>query len=312
MVALAIGLAVVGALIGAWLVSFAERPPLRRDGADHRGRHPGTQRDAPAGGAGRVQPAARRRRRRQPGAACVSRGVRLRGGRLRRPAGGHRRPANCRPTDPDQATPDAIEVAYEGSVLPAPASNGILGGAGGKQPLDCVGNSFPKTHDDATGDDYWLNDSKFYVADGSLLVPRPGQRRGRGAWCRTSRPCRSPTAWPRRRRARRARARSSTTTSRRLPARRCGPTWCRSTCACRCAAPPRCSTAAVAHAGRLGRLPQRAPHVHRRLPAPHLLHHRRAAEQAAVTVRRALALPRARAPSCPRCGRAGGAREASR
>jgi len=87
-------------------------------------------------------------------------------------------PTNCRPTDPDQATPDALEVAYEGSVLPGAASNGILGGAGAKQPLDCLGNSFPKTHDDATGDDYWLNDSKFYVANGSLWCHGPGNAAG--------------------------------------------------------------------------------------------------------------------------------------
>ncbi len=87
-------------------------------------------------------------------------------------------PANCRPADPDQATPDALEVAYEGSVLAGPASNGILGGPGIKQPLDCLGNSFAKTHDDTTGDDFWLNDSKFYVADGSLWCHGPGNAAG--------------------------------------------------------------------------------------------------------------------------------------
>jgi type IV pilus assembly protein PilW len=87
-------------------------------------------------------------------------------------------PANCQSTSPDQSTPDAFEVAYEGSVLPAKASNGILGGAGTPQPLDCLGNTFPKTHDNATGDDYWLNDSKFYVADGSLYCHGPGNRAG--------------------------------------------------------------------------------------------------------------------------------------
>jgi len=88
-------------------------------------------------------------------------------------------PTNCAPTSPDQATPDSLEVAYEGSVLAAKSSNGILGGTGGSpQPLDCLGNSFPKTHDEATGDDYWLNDSKFYVADGSLYCHGPGNRAG--------------------------------------------------------------------------------------------------------------------------------------
>jgi type IV pilus assembly protein PilW len=86
--------------------------------------------------------------------------------------------ANCGPTNPDQSTPDALEVAYEGSVLPGSASNGILGGAGGQQPLDCLGNSFAKTHDDATGDSYWLNDSKFYVAGGSLYCHGPGNAAG--------------------------------------------------------------------------------------------------------------------------------------
>jgi type IV pilus assembly protein PilW len=87
-------------------------------------------------------------------------------------------PANCRLSDPDQSTPDALEVAYEGSVLPGSASNGILGGSGGQQPLDCLGNSFAKTRDEATGDDYWLNDSKFYVADGSLYCHGPGNAAG--------------------------------------------------------------------------------------------------------------------------------------
>jgi type IV pilus assembly protein PilW len=85
---------------------------------------------------------------------------------------------NCRSSDPDPATSDSVEVAFEGSVLAGKASNGILGGSGGAQPLDCLGNSFAKTHDDATGDDYWLNDSKFYVADGSLHCHGPGNPAG--------------------------------------------------------------------------------------------------------------------------------------
>ena len=85
---------------------------------------------------------------------------------------------NCKPADTDPTAPDALEVAYEGSVLPAKASNGILGGTGGEQPLDCLGNTFAKTHDNATGDDYWLNDSKFYVADGSLHCHGPGNAAG--------------------------------------------------------------------------------------------------------------------------------------
>ncbi|MEP6502379.1 MAG: PilW family protein [Betaproteobacteria bacterium] len=85
-------------------------------------------------------------------------------------------PANCEPTHPDQATSDTLEVAYEGSVMPGPASNGILG-SGGKEPLDCLGNAFAKTHDEANGD-YWLNDSKFYVANGSLECHGPGNAAG--------------------------------------------------------------------------------------------------------------------------------------
>jgi len=85
---------------------------------------------------------------------------------------------NCQAVSPDSSAADTIEVAYEGSVLPGKSSNGILGGAGAQQPLDCLGNSFAKTHDDATGDDYWLNDSKFYVAEGSLYCHGPGSRAG--------------------------------------------------------------------------------------------------------------------------------------
>ena len=87
-------------------------------------------------------------------------------------------PLNCKPAGADPAAADALEVAHEGSVLAGPASNGILSSTGIKQPLDCLGNSFAKTHDDATGDDYWLDDSKFYVADGSLWCHGPGSAAG--------------------------------------------------------------------------------------------------------------------------------------
>jgi len=87
-------------------------------------------------------------------------------------------PANCKPGVADADAPDSLEVAYEGSVLPAKSSNGILGGSDGQQPLDCLGNSFAKTHDAATGDDYFLDDSKFYVADGSLYCHGPGNAAG--------------------------------------------------------------------------------------------------------------------------------------
>jgi len=177
MVALAIGLAVVGALIAAYLSSFAS------------GRHSDAvvQITEDATLALNVM-------RQQVAQAGFSQphGVGEGGGlvlhRFRAVAGCEAAsfadlqasittPANCQATSPDRATPDAFEVAYEGSVLPAKASNGILGGAG-TQPLDCLGNTFPKTHDDATGDDYWLNDSKFYVADGSLNCHGPGNRAG--------------------------------------------------------------------------------------------------------------------------------------
>ena len=85
---------------------------------------------------------------------------------------------NCRPGDRDPDASDALEVAFEASVLPGQASNGVLGGMDGAQPLDCLGNSFPKTHDDITGDDFWLDDSKFYVADGSLHCHGPGHAAG--------------------------------------------------------------------------------------------------------------------------------------
>jgi type IV pilus assembly protein PilW len=73
--------------------------------------------------------------------------------------------------------PDAIEIAYEASMPGASASNGILGGSTGDQPLDCLGNSFPVTHDGANGD-YYLQDSKFYVSGGSLYCHGPGNAAG--------------------------------------------------------------------------------------------------------------------------------------
>jgi type IV pilus assembly protein PilW len=86
--------------------------------------------------------------------------------------------ANCAPAAGDASASDSLEVAYEASVLPAGSSNGILGGASAPQPLDCLGNTFALTHDAATGDDYWLVDSKFYVADGALHCHGPGNRGG--------------------------------------------------------------------------------------------------------------------------------------
>ena len=86
-------------------------------------------------------------------------------------------PANCAPASTDPSASDTLEVAYERSVLPGPSSNGILGGSGGREPLDCLGNTFPKTADAANGD-YWLDDSKFFVANGSLECHGPGNAAG--------------------------------------------------------------------------------------------------------------------------------------
>ena len=179
MVALAIGLAVVSALTAAYLASFAsgrhtdaivqitEDAALALNVMRQQVAQAGFSQPhgAGAGGGGMVLhafPAI---------AGCeaanfVDLQVGIRGG------------DNCKSSDPDPAISDSLEVAYEGSVLPGKASNGILGGTGSAQPLDCIGNSFPKTHDDATGDDYWLNDSKFYVADGSLYCHGPGNVAG--------------------------------------------------------------------------------------------------------------------------------------
>ena len=177
MVALAIGLAVVGALVAAYLASFAS------------GRHTDaivqiTEDAALAlnvmrqqvAQAGYSQP-----RGTGAGAMVLHRFPAISGCEAANFAdlGASILAAdNCRRSDTDPATPDSLEVAFEGSVLAGKASNGILGGAGGAQPLDCLGNSFAKTHDDATGDDYWLNDSKFYVADGSLHCHGPGNAAG--------------------------------------------------------------------------------------------------------------------------------------
>jgi type IV pilus assembly protein PilW len=178
MVALAIGLAVIGALIAAWLTSFAS------------GRHSDAvvQITEDATLALNVM-------RQQVAQAGFSQphGVGAGGGLVL-----HAFPAvvgceaasfadlqasiatsaNCRAASTDPTTSDAIEVAFEGSVLPGKSSNGILSGGGTPQPLDCLGNTFGKTHDEASGDDYWLNDSKFYVDGGSLYCHGPGNRAG--------------------------------------------------------------------------------------------------------------------------------------
>ena len=177
MVALAIGLAVVGALIAAYLASFAsgrhtdaivqitEDAALALNVMRQQVAQAGYSQPHGAGGSGMVLhafPAI---------VGCEAANFTdLQVSILV--------PGNCKSSDPDPATPDALEVASAGSVLPGKASNGILGGSGSAPPLDCLGNSFPKTHDDATGDDYWLNDSKFYVADGSLYCHGPGNAAG--------------------------------------------------------------------------------------------------------------------------------------
>ena len=177
MVALAIGLAVVGALIAAYLASFSsgrhtdalvqitEDATLALNVMRQQVAQAGFSQPHGAGDGGMVLHTF-------PGiVGCEAAGfVDLQAS--------IRVPTNCGTSDSDPSAPDALEVAYEGSVLPAKASNGILGGAGSSQPLDCLGNSFAKTHDDATGDDYWLNDSKFYVSGGSLYCHGPGNAAG--------------------------------------------------------------------------------------------------------------------------------------
>ncbi len=178
MVAMAIGLAVIGALIGAYVVSF--------QGGRHSDAMVQITEDAAL---------ALNVMRQQVAQAGFSQphGVAEGGGLVL-----HSFPAvsgceaagftdlqaaitasdNCQPSGGADAS-DSIEVAYEGSVLAGSASNGILGGSGAtKQPLDCLGNTFDKTHDAATGDDYWLDDSKFYVASGSLWCKGPGNAAG--------------------------------------------------------------------------------------------------------------------------------------
>ena len=178
MVALAIGLAVIGALIGAYLVSFQS------------GRHSDAMVQITEDAA-----LALNVMRQQVAQAGFSQphGVAEGGGLVLHafPAvygcaaagfadlqAGIGTAANCKPAGTDPAASDALEVAHEGSVLAGSASNGILGGSGGKQPLDCLGNGFARSHDNATGDDFWLDDSKFYVADGSLWCHGPGNAAG--------------------------------------------------------------------------------------------------------------------------------------
>jgi type IV pilus assembly protein PilW len=179
MVAMAIGLAVIGALIGAYLVSFQS------------GRHSDamvqiTEDAALALNVMRQQVA--QAGFSQPHGVGEGGGLVVHsfpavsgcdGANFRDLQAGIAATDNCALSGPGPGAADALEVAYEGSVLAGSASNGILGGSGpDRQPLDCLGNSFPKTHDDATGDDYWLNDSKFYVANGSLYCKGPGNAAG--------------------------------------------------------------------------------------------------------------------------------------
>ena len=178
MVALAIGLAVVDALIAACLASFVsgrrsdalvqvtEDATLALDVLRQRVAQAGfSQPHGGGAGGGLVLHAF------PPIAGCDGAGfVDLQAGILA--------PDNCEPTSVDPSASGALEVAYEASVLPAGSSNGVLDGAGAPQPLDCLGNTFAQTHDAATGDDYWLDDSKFYVADGSLRCHGPGNRAG--------------------------------------------------------------------------------------------------------------------------------------
>ena len=177
MVALAIGMAVVGALIAAWLASFSsgrhsdamvqitEDATLALNVMRQQVAQAGFSQPHGVGGEGLVLHTF-------PGIfGCEAASfLDLQSSILVA--------TNCKPTEPDTSTPDTLEVAFESSVLPAKASNGILGSSGRPEPLDCLGNTFPKTHDDATGDDYWLNDSKFYVSGGSLYCHGPGNAAG--------------------------------------------------------------------------------------------------------------------------------------
>ena len=177
MVALAIGLAVVGALVAAYLASFAsgrhtdaivqitEDAALALNVMRQQVAQAGFSQPHGAGAGGMVLHAF-------PAITGCE------GANFADLMVSIRVPGNCKSGAPESGASDSLEVAYEGSVLPGKASNGILGGSGGAQPLDCVGNSFDKTHDDATGDDYWLNDSKFYVDDGSLYCHGPGNLAG--------------------------------------------------------------------------------------------------------------------------------------
>jgi type IV pilus assembly protein PilW len=177
MVALAIGLAVVGALVAAYLASFSsarhsdalvqitEDATLALDVMRQQVAQAGFSQVHGATGDGLVLHAF-------PGISGCEAAA------FADLQAGIQAGANCGPSAGDPAAPDTLEVAYESSVLAAKASNGILGGPGNRQPLDCLGNSFAKTHDAATGDDYWLADSKFYVADGSLVCHGPGNAAG--------------------------------------------------------------------------------------------------------------------------------------
>ncbi len=177
MVAMAIGLAVVGALVAAYVASFAsgrhtdaivqitEDAALALNVMRQQVAQAGFSQPHGAGAGGMVL------HRFAAISGCESAGF----ADLR---AGIAAADNCRAADPGPAASDSLEVAFEGSVLAGKASNGILGGPGSAEPLDCLGNSFAKTHDDATGDDYWLNDSKFYVADGSLYCHGPGNPAG--------------------------------------------------------------------------------------------------------------------------------------
>jgi type IV pilus assembly protein PilW len=73
------------------------------------------------------------------------------------------------------STSDTLEVAYEAGDITfgGGSSNAVLNDAG--QPLDCLGNVFAKQ---AAEGGYYLDDSKFYVAAGSLYCQGPGSENG--------------------------------------------------------------------------------------------------------------------------------------
>ena len=205
-----------------------QRAPQRRPGADHRGRHARAQRDAPAGGPGRLQPAARRDRRRH-GGAQVPGHRRLRGGRAS---------STCSPAS---SWPRNCKPSRSGPVHGRHAGGGLRGQRAGREvvqrhPRRLGQPAAARLPRQLVPEDARRGDGRRLLAQRQQvlrerrqpLLPRSRQRRRRGHSSRTSRHCRSPTASaagpvgsPG------AGQINCTTTWRRIRARRCGTAWCR-------------------------------------------------------------------------------------